>query len=129
LCLAPAARAGRGVHLARLAEAAAAAAAAALATATATTTAIRAATGLFTSRPALWAAARCIGQATAGIKFLFTCGKSEFLIAVATIQNLIGQEVFSLSYLLLKGSNHVFSLYCAPLPSSIFSLKHLSSFF
>jgi hypothetical protein len=71
--------------LTRLAEAAASTAL--------TTAAIGAATGLLASRPALGTTARHIGQTTAGVKFLFACGKSKFLIAVATIQNLIGQEL------------------------------------
>jgi hypothetical protein len=78
-----------GIHRTRLAVAEAAAATTTLAA----TTVIRATTGLLARRPALGATARCIGQTTAGIKFLLACGKSEFLIAVATIQNLIGQGV------------------------------------
>ncbi len=80
--LMPAARARRGVHRTRFAVTEATAVSVILAT-----------TGLLACGTALRATARRIGQTTAGIKFLLTFGKSEFLIAVATIQNLIGQRV------------------------------------
>lgn len=126
LSLTPAARARRGIHRARLAVAEAAAAAAALATATAT--AIGATARLLARSPALRATARRVGQTTAGIKFLLTRGKSKFLIAVATIQNLIGQGVSRFLTCCTRSKN-MFFLYCAPLPESILSLKHLSSIF
>jgi hypothetical protein len=113
-----------GIHRACLAVAEAAAA-----TATLTATAvIRATTGLLARRPALGATARCIGQTTAGIKFLLACGKSEFLIAVATIQNLIGQGVsrFLTCYTLQQ------KRVCSVLRTITlvnFLVKHLSSFF
>jgi selenophosphate synthase len=80
--LTSAARARRGVHRTRLAVTEATAVSATLAT-----------TGLLSCGTALRATARRVGQTTAGIKFLLTRGKGEFLIAVATIQNLIGQRV------------------------------------
>ncbi len=80
--LTPAACAGCSVHWPRLAVP--------LATADATTLP---ATRLLSGGTALRATARRVGQATARIKLLLTCGKGEFLIAVATIQNLIGQRV------------------------------------
>src|ERR1019366_8718660 len=49
------------------------------------------ATGLFTGGAALGATARCIGQATAGIKFLLTDSKGELLVAISTIQGLVSQ--------------------------------------
>lgn len=55
---------------------------------TETTAAI--ATGLFASGAALRATAGCIGQSTARVKFLLASGKGEFLVAVATIQDLVG---------------------------------------
>jgi hypothetical protein len=48
---------------------------------------------LFAGGPALRATTRNIGQATAGVKFLLTRGESKFLIAVATIQNLVDQKI------------------------------------
>jgi hypothetical protein len=78
----PATRTRRGIHRTRFAV-----------TETTAVSAILATTGLLSCSTALRATARRIGQTTTRIKFLLTRGKSEFLIAVATIQNLIGQRV------------------------------------
>ncbi len=48
------------------------------------------AAGLFTSSAALRATAGCIGQSAARVKFLLTSSKGKFLVAVATIQDLVG---------------------------------------
>lgn len=70
-----------GIHRARLAIAE-----------TATVTAGSAlAAGLFACGAACGTAAGCIGQATAGVKFLFSGSENEFLVAVATIQGLVSQ--------------------------------------
>ena len=93
--LMPAVRARRGVHRTRFAVTEATAISVILTT-----------TGLLSCGTALRATARFVGQTPAGIKFLLTRGKSEFLIAVATIQKLIGQRVsrFLLCYMLQQTS-------------------------
>ena len=80
-------------------------------------------TGLFPSGSALWAAARSVGESTAGEKLLLACGEGEFLVAIAAIQCLVSQY-FSLSF--LPQSGLCVFLYCALLPLSNFSGSDLS---
>jgi hypothetical protein len=113
----PAARARRDVHRTRFAVTEATAASAILAT-----------TGLLSCGTALRATARRVGQTTAGIKFLLTRGKSEFLIAVATIQNLIGQGVSRFLTCCTLQQTSVFPV-LRTITLINFLVKHLSSFF
>lgn len=79
------ARAGNGVHLAWLALT--------ISTTTAATTTVTVPTLCFAGGAARRTAARCVRQATAGIKLLLACGKRKLLIAIATIQCLISCHV------------------------------------
>jgi hypothetical protein len=81
----PTTRAGSGVHGACFALAEATAAA------TLSTRTALEATGLFAGGAAFGATARGVGQSATCIKFLLTCGKGEFLVAISTIQGLVSQ--------------------------------------